>query len=216
MSPNFLLADGGLSLELSFDASWHERALSGDAQAIGMLADAAIEPLYTFCFYRLNRRPALCEDVVQETLLRAITDLGKYDPQRAKGQIFRWLIGLARNEIRRALAQEKNISSLETLWERMDKHLLKVYEQIDSGPFANEILEREETRQMVNTTMSQLPPQYRRALEEKYVHGRSVRDIAATLSTTEKAVESQLSRARRAFGDTFLALAENLGLEWGA
>ena len=61
--------------------------------------------------------------------------------------------------------------------------------------------------------MSHLPAKYREALEAKYVTGKSVRDMAATLSLTEKAVESQLGRARRAFRETFLALARNLDVE---
>ena len=64
---------------------------------------------------------------------------------------------------------------------------------------------------MVNATMAQLPPHYREALEAKYVKGTSVRDLAAALGLTEKAVESQLVRARKAFRATFTALARNLG-----
>ncbi len=63
---------------------------------------------------------------------------------------------------------------------------------------------------MVNAAMSQLPPQYASALEAKYVCTRSVRDMAAALQTTEKAVESLLSRARAAFKATFLALSKNM------
>jgi DNA-directed RNA polymerase specialized sigma24 family protein len=66
---------------------------------------------------------------------------------------------------------------------------------------------------MVNATMSQLPPHYRAALEAKYLHGRTVRDIAAAARTSEKAIESQLTRAREAFRATFIALARNLGVE---
>ncbi len=39
--------------------------------------------------------------------------------------------------------------------------------------------DREETREMVNATMAQLPPHYREALEAKYVSGQTVRDMAA-------------------------------------
>ena len=59
--------------------------------------------------------------------------------------------------------------------------------------------------------MSQLPPHYRSALEEKYLQGKSVRDIAAGRSVSEKTIESQLTRAREAFRVTFLALARGLG-----
>ena len=65
---------------------------------------------------------------------------------------------------------------------------------------------------MVNAAMSQLPPRYGEALEAKYLHGRTVRQIAQLWRTSEKAVESVLGRARAAFRATFLALAKNLNV----
>jgi RNA polymerase sigma-70 factor (ECF subfamily) len=193
-----------------FDAAWHARALRGDAAAVQALADALLEPLYRFCLYRVGRNRHLCEEVVQETLVRALRDLDHYDPPRASNNIFPWVTGLARNEIHRALNRERAGASLEALWAKMDRELLTLYARLDSEPFADAVLLREETRELVNATMSQLPPHYREALEAKYVTGKSVRDLADLWRTTEKAVESQLTRARKAFRATFLALTRNL------
>jgi RNA polymerase sigma-70 factor (ECF subfamily) len=198
-----------------FDARWHRKALAGDAEAVEALAAAALEPLYRFCLYRVGRNQHLCEDVVQETLVRAIRQIDRYDPARSGGDVFGWLTGLARNEIRRALAQEKSAASMEALWSRMDKELLCLYGRLETEPFQDELLRRAETREMVNAAMSQLPPQYGRALEAKYVLGRSVREIATAWRVSEKAVESLLSRARKAFRTAFLALAQNLNVEMG-
>ena len=77
----------------------------------------------------------------------------------------------------------------------MDRELLAQYARLEVEPFADDLLEREETRQLVNTTMSQLPPHYRDALEAKYLRGKSVRDLATLWSISEKAVESLLTRA---------------------
>jgi RNA polymerase sigma-70 factor (ECF subfamily) len=195
-----------------FDATWRARALEGHADAIAALTDEALSPLYRFCLYRVGRNRHLCEEVVQETLLRALRDLRQYDPERAGNNVFPWLSGLARNEIHRALGREKAVS-LDRLWARMDRELLTFYARLDSEPFTDELLQREETRELVNATMSQLPPHYREALEAKYVSGCSVRDLACRLHVSEKAVESQLTRARKAFRATFLALARNLGAE---
>lgn len=193
-----------------FDTAWRERAMSGDPAAVSSLAKAMLVPLYSFCLYRVGRRKHLCEEVVQETLLIAIRELRQYAPHRCGNDIFPWLTGLARNEIRRALAQEKGTVSLETLWANMDRELLQLFARLDAQPFSDEILQREETRELVNTAMSQLPPNYRQALEDKYVSGKSVREMAELLKTTEKAVESQLTRAREAFRGAFLALTRNL------
>lgn len=196
-----------------FDAAWRERALRGEAAAVTTLAEEALGPLYSFCLYRVNRNRDLCEEVVQETLVRAIRELDRYDPARAGDNVFPWLTGLARNEISRVLAKEKSAVSLEALWARMDKDLLALYARLELEPFGDEVIEREETRELVNTTMSQLPPHYREALEAKYLGGKSVRDIAAVSSISEKAVESLLTRARQAFRVAFLALSRNLKVE---
>ena len=183
-------------METKFNAQWRTAALSGDASAIARLASECVEPLYRFCFYRVGRRRDLSEEVVQETLVRAIRDLAKYEPHRCADDIFPWLTGLARNEIQRALRREQSPASLQALWERMDDELRSLYARLEAEPFSDEVLAREETREMVNATMSQLPPNYRAALVAKYVSGKSVRDMATALALTEKAVESQLGRAR--------------------
>lgn len=195
-----------------FDAAWRARALEGHADAITLLTDEALQPLYRFCLYRVGRNRHLCEEVVQETLLRVLRDLRQYDPARAANNIFPWLSGLARNEIQRVLGREKAVS-LERLWARMDKELLALFARLDSEPFADELLQREETRELVNATMAQLPPHYREALEAKYVNGSSVRELANSWHVSEKAAESQLTRARKAFRAVFLALTRNLGTE---
>ena len=102
-------------------------------------------------------------------MLRAIRDLHRYEPERAEGNIFPWLAGLARNEIRRVLARENAAVSLETLWSRMDEQLRDLFGRLESEPFGEDVLARAETREIVGATMSQLPPHYREALEAKYV-----------------------------------------------
>lgn len=196
-----------------FDAQWRQLALGGDIEAIDTFISRSLGPLYRFCLYRVGQNRHLCEEVVQETMARAINELGNYDPQRSHGQILPWLTGLARNEIRRVLAHETAAKSLEAIWSRMDDQLRVIFGRLESDPLPDDVLEREETRQMVNATMSQLPEHYRDALEAKYVHRQSVREIAAQRATTDKAIESLLSRARCAFRETFLALAQSLNTE---
>ena len=197
----------------TFDAAWKKRAIAGDEQAIRELVDASLEPLFRFSFYRAGRNRHLCEEIVQETILRAIAELPGYEPERSANNVFPWLAGLARNEIRRAISREPATTSLETIWARMDEDLRSIFSGLESSPLAADVLAREETRETVNATMSQLPQHYREALEAKYVARRSVREIATERSTSEKAIESLLTRARHAFRETFLALARNLNTE---
>jgi RNA polymerase sigma-70 factor (ECF subfamily) len=202
-------------LQSNFDSAWRCRALAGRPEAVQALADAALLPLFRFSFHRVGGNRHLCEEVVQETLLRALRDLDRYDPGRCGNNIFPWLTGLARNEIHRVLGREKNAVSLEQLWTRLDQDLRAIITRLESQEFPDSLLERQETRALVNATMAQLPPHYRQALEAKYVDGQSVRDIALDGRQTEKAVESLLGRARQAFRETFLALTHNLELGIG-
>ena len=53
--------------------------------------------------------------------------------------------------------------------------------------------------------MTALPPDEQMLIEQKYFAHRSVREIAGELQSTEKAVESKLSRVRRKLKDAVLA-----------
>lgn len=213
LRPDGSSAPNSPRLRSAFDAHWRARALDGDGDAVRLLADAMLQPLFGFCLYRVGRNRHLCEEVVQETLVRALRQLDRYDPDRAGGNIYPWLTGLARNEIQRVWTREKAAVSLQTLWAKMDTELLALFARLEDEPFGDELLQREETRQLVSTTMSQLPPHYREALEAKYLDGQSVRTLAGLWQQSEKAVESLLSRARHAFRVTFTSLARNLEAE---
>jgi RNA polymerase sigma-70 factor (ECF subfamily) len=200
-------------MQPTFDGPWRARALAGDPDAVRALTDRALPALYRFCLYRVGRDVHLCEEVVQDTLVHALRDLHRYDPGRADNQIMPWLTGLARNAIQRALNRHRSTVPLDALWARADEELRAAYERLESEPVAGDLLERAETCELVNATMAQLPPHYRDALEAKYLDGRSMRDLASARQTTEKAVESLLSRARAAFRVTFRTLARNFDAE---
>ena len=196
-----------------FDDTWRRQALAGDPSAVKTLVQSVLQPLYSFCLYRVGKNQHWCEEVVQETMLRALRDLANYEPARANNNIFPWLTGLARNEIQRVLSREKATASLQTLWANLDQELLGLYAKLESAPFDDDVLQREETRDLVNATMAQLPDHYRETLEDKYVRGQSQREMAERRKVTEKALESQLTRARNAFRVTFLALSRHLQSE---
>lgn len=190
-----------------FDERWKRRALDGEPAAIRLLAAETLQPLFRFCLYRVGGDRALCEDVVQETMRVAIERLDSYDPVRSGGSIWGWLTGLARNEVRRAMAGERRSDSLELLLERADERLLEAFQRLGSEALAEHDLERAETREMVNLAMSQLPQLYRQALEAKYVEGHTVRRFAQDTRQTEDAVASLLARARQAFRESFEILS---------
>jgi RNA polymerase sigma factor (sigma-70 family) len=64
-------------------------------------------------------------------------------------------------------------------------------------------------RALLQHGLASLAADERQLLESKYLAARSVRDIAAELQTSEKAVESRLVRIRRKLKDAVLARLKN-------
>ena len=195
----------------AFDRQWRDRAVAGVPQAIEALADAVTDPLFRFCLYRVGSDWALAEDVVQDTLVQAIERLDEYIPERCDGQIMAWLCGLARNRIRSLMAQQKRDQSLDQLWDRLDQDLLAAFARLEDEELDTAILQRPETQELVRVTMSQLPEHYSQVLEGKYVQALSVEALAAHLGRSISATEALLKRARAAFRNSFVIIAQHLG-----
>jgi RNA polymerase sigma-70 factor (ECF subfamily) len=188
-------------------ASDLQAARSGDKAAIVRLYDAHVDALYTFIYYRVGRDTALAEDVVQETFAIALTRQADYDP--ARGSVGSWLTVLSRNVIRDHLRAHTRSDELATTWERIDATLAQTFASMAERPLPGEVLEREETRDLVHMAIANLPEQYRTALTRKYVDGESLETLAGEFGISVDATKSLLARARRAFRDTFATLSAN-------
>jgi RNA polymerase sigma-70 factor, ECF subfamily len=200
------------------DAERLTRARAGDDAALIELYERHVDGLWRFVWCRVGRDPVLCEDVVQETFLvalerEALEDgrIARFDPER--GSLGGWLCGLSRNVIRRHLRSVRRGHELGALWERIDATLVQTFSNLDTAPLGDEVLAREETRDLVQMTIANLPDDYRDALERKYLRGESLRELAAAHECSESAAKSMLARARRAFKEAFAALAQSFAEE---
>jgi RNA polymerase sigma-70 factor (ECF subfamily) len=70
---------------------------------------------------------------------------------------------------------------------------------------ANDVRGEERLRELLEQNLKILQPEERELLEWKYFDGRSVREIAGQLQTTEKAIESRLVRLREKLKQAVLA-----------
>lgn len=184
-------------------------AAAGESSALQSFYEGHVDGLYAFVFYRVGRDAALAEDVVQETFLYALDHVEDYDPDR--GSLRAWLCTSSRNVIRRHLRAHRRAAELEQTWDRIDATLSQVFDALGTSPLSDEVLAREETRDLVNMTIANLPDEYRHALERKYVYGETLRDMAGGLDVSEDAVKSLLARARRAFREAFSTLNNAFG-----
>jgi RNA polymerase sigma-70 factor (ECF subfamily) len=127
-----------------------------------------------------------------------------------RSSLYTWLCGIAKNKIRSA-RRTRPARSLDEVLESADPEIDAILSQIEREPLPLAIIERQETRDLVGATLSSLPPEYKRALVEKYIEGRSVAEIAERRGRGEKATESLLTRARVAFVKVFELLAKTRG-----
>lgn len=180
-------------------------AAAGDRDAVTRLYDEHVDGLYAFVFYRVGGDAALAEDVVQETFAQALRRQGEYDAGR--GSIASWLSTLSRNIIRDQLRAHRRGDELAAAWQQIDQSLGQIFAALAQSPLPGEVLQRSETRDLVNMAIANLPETYRSALTRKYVAGESLEQIAAALGISADAAKSLLARARRAFRETFSALS---------
>jgi RNA polymerase sigma-70 factor (ECF subfamily) len=191
------------------DVGLRDRIVGGDRSAAETLLAAHLDPLYEFVHYRIGGDKERAQDVVQDTFLAALERMNAFD---GRSSLYTWLCGIAKNKIR-ALQGRRRTRSLEEALESADSEIDAILAEIEREPLPTAAIERRETRELVGATLSSLPPEYQRALVEKYVEGRSVTEIAARSGKGEKATESMLTRARVAFARVFELLAKKRGGE---
>jgi RNA polymerase sigma-70 factor, ECF subfamily len=137
---------------------------------------------------RLTRNHADAEDVMQDTLLRALEKRGEL---REPGRLRAWLLAIVRNSwlnSRRGLR-----SKLEVLQGGQSAGI----EHGDRGDLEREVLDRSLTDELL-LALQALPEEWREALWLREVEDLSYEEIARVLNCPLGTVRSRLARARAA------------------
>ena len=180
------------------------RMLAGEEDAFDRFFKGHFSRLFRFALSRLGQDADAAEEIVQVTLCKAVSVLKSY---RGESALFTWLCTICRREI--AAHYERRGRRIEQVGLIEDSP--EVRAALDSlaathGQDPESQLNRKEIERLVQVTLDALPWAYGDALEWKYVHGLSVKEIAARLNLGVKAAESLLTRARQAFRDGFAAV----------
>ena len=139
---------------------------------------ATIRPLYAYVSRRVGGDASLAEDLVQETWMRALDD---WPRKGIPNEPLAWLVRVARNTLvshfRRLRPEPVDPASLDIEDERFSP------ESADAAA-------------VVGWGMARLRRSHADMLEAFYFEGKTVREIAAERSLSERAVEGRLRRAR--------------------
>lgn len=162
-------------------------ALSGAAEARDPLEERLVGeiPALRAFLLRLAGSPARrheVDDVVQETLARALRYRASFDAERAAGP---WLRATA---VRVWIERRPSLDSRNDLIEGV------------ADPARSDELEQLDTVRRVLAAVEGLE---REVLARFHLHGESIRAIAAALALPEGTVKSHLHRARRRLAERF-------------
>ena len=172
----------------------------GAGPSFAALARDHLDRLYGYCL-RLTGDPADAEDLVQESLLRALRAYdGLRDPARAKG----WLFAIATNAWRdliRSRGRELKTTSLDNFDpESDDFSLFQTLAIEDPFPYSDELhldflrLFRDDD---VRAVFGSITPAFRLPIVLTVVHGFSCKEAAAILEIPLGTLLSRLHRGRK-------------------
>lgn len=157
-----------------------DRCLAGDQTAIGQLIDRFRGRVFGVCYRLLGQRQD-AEDAAQETFVRAIRYLSKWDRHRAFEP---WLFAIAGNRCRTLIAKRTKRPNLQCLDNTAPL--------LDTRANAPNLLEEE-----VSLAMGSLPENHRRAFLLFHDQELSYDEISTQLSCPVGTAKTWVHRARK-------------------
>lgn len=168
---------------LGWESHLIRRAQSGDRDALELLMEMHHQALVTHARRYLHSRED-AEDVVQDTLLRAVHHLDEFEPHRS---LRPWLLRICTNRcIDRIRHHRRRGTTLPLLPEVLSE--LRDEERMS--------WEDSELTDQIREAVMRLPQNYREIIEMRHYRDMNIREIATAMQRPEGTVKSWLSRAR--------------------
>lgn len=156
------------------------RCLAGDQSAMVLLVARFQGQVFGLCYRMLGQRQD-AEDAAQETFLRVLRNLHRWDATR---DFEPWLLAIAGNRCRTALASRRRRPQPESL---VDQTADDAPDQKVAGHLAEE----------VDLALAALRDEYRQAFVLFYEHELSYGEIATAMEVPLGTVKTWVHRARR-------------------
>jgi len=170
---------------------------AGDETAYRIFYDAYFDRLLRYLLVVTGGNEDAAREALQLALVRVVRHAKAFETEE---KFWSWLTVLARS----ALADESRKRR------RHFAFLERFMRQQETGPAAMDNGEADgRLTALLESKLTALPVDERQLVEQKYILRRSVREIADGQQTTEKAVESRLSRVRQKLKDAVLAELKN-------
>jgi RNA polymerase sigma-70 factor (ECF subfamily) len=167
-------------------------AQDGDSSALGELFGRHQKMLYSFARrYTANAEEA--HDLVQETMLRALRNIGRF---RGEARFATWLVAIV---IRAALSLKRKEKCLQ--WLALDEQVTEfdrmcITQFADARPNPEQIYLQQELRSVLRREILRLHPRYRLVLQACVLEESPIEQVARSLGISPGAAKSRLHRAR--------------------
>jgi RNA polymerase sigma-70 factor (ECF subfamily) len=169
------------------DADLLQRSADGNEDAFAALYRKRQGSVYRFAL-RMSGNPDIAEEVTQEVFLMLIRPGHGYDP--ARGPLEAFLLGVARNHVRRCLDRDRAYLPLP------DPHEDGEVAQVADAQDALGDLTRRENVEAIRRAVLTLPPDYREVVALCDLDEIDYADAAVILGCPVGTVRSRLHRAR--------------------
>ena len=155
------------------------------------LVDRYKVQIYQHTLYLLGNQED-AEDVTQETFIKAWEYRAKLRPKT----IYAWLLKCAQNLCFNLLKRQKFQTPLKEGEEAELETLLHTHTH-QSNPLPDEIVIKQELKEVVRCAISKLPPDMRVVIIMRELDGMSFKEIATITKQPEGTVKSTVFRARK-------------------
>jgi RNA polymerase sigma-70 factor (ECF subfamily) len=190
-----------MGADLTPDDQLLTRIAGGDAEAFSALFRRRQGDVYRFALH-MTGRPAVADDVTQDTFLAVMRDAGRYEASRAT--VVAWLCGIARHHVLRRFERERPLQALDVDEDAVNGEApLMVHDVLGD-------LTRAEEADAVREAVMTLPIRYREAVALCDLQELSYADAAAALGCAVGTVRSRLHRGRTLLAAKLAALEPGL------
>ncbi len=166
--------------------------VKGDEAAYRTFYEAYVSRLSRYLLVVTRGDEDAMREALQATLVRVVRHI-KVFPDETR--FWNWLTVLART----ALAdQQRKRSRYLAFLDRFTEHARAEVAGANDGEADAQLLA------LLEQSVHSLPPDERKLVEQKYFNQQPIREIAGALQTSEKAIESRLTRVRRKLKDALL------------
>jgi RNA polymerase sigma-70 factor (ECF subfamily) len=163
-------------------------AVSGDEEAFAALYERCKSNVYRFALH-MTASASTAEDITHDAFITLIEEGDKFD--ESKGQVLAFLLGIARNLVRRTYRSQARITTLVS--ENEDGEEVEL--ALESGHDTIADVLRGEVVDLVRDAVQSLPPHYREVVVLCDLCDMSYAEASAQLDCNLGTIRSRLNRA---------------------